>query len=132
MAISPIERAVERTGWPVLETADIDAFLEEGGPSILFFAGDSTRRPEAADVAVILPEIHAAFGACFRVGVIATDALPAAKERFNVHFLPTLTLMRGADLVGHIPRVQDWSVYQQKIGAFLRECAAQDREAVDG
>ena len=128
MAKDVLERAIERAGWTELDETSVDDFLKIGGPSVLFFTGDSSKRPEADDVAVILPELQKDSGNAFRVGVIRRDAFPALKDRFDVYFLPTLCLMHGEASWGNVARIQNWADYSEKFEAFLSEAPTQEKE----
>jgi hydrogenase-1 operon protein HyaE len=119
---SPLIRALtDRVGFPVLDAGTVDGFLAAGSPehALLFFTGDPVQRPEAADVAVILPELLAAFAPRLRAAVIARAAEPALMPRFRVAVLPSLVVTRGTDPVGVLPRVRDWSDYLARIEVYL-------------
>lgn len=126
---SPLIRALaERAGLPVLEAASADAFLapRPGRPvhTLLFFTGDPAQRSEAADVAVVLPELLAAFAGRLRAAIIARAAEPALLARFRVVVLPSLVVTRGPDPVCVLPRIRDWSVYLAEITQSLASDAA--------
>ncbi len=121
---SPLIRALtERHALPVLDAGTVDAFLAPGADApahaVLFFTGDPALRTEAADVAVVLPELLAAFAGRLRAGVIARPAEPVLAPRFRVVVLPSLVITRGADPVGVLPRVRDWPDYLVRITACL-------------
>ena len=56
--------------------------------ALLFFTGDPAQRSEAADVAVVLPELLAAFAGRLRAAIIARAAEAALAPRFRVVVLP--------------------------------------------
>ena len=117
---SPLIRALtERSGLPVLDAGTVDAFLAATPHALLFFTGDPAQRTEAADVAVVLPELLAAFAGRLRAAVIARTAEAALTPRFRVAVLPSLVVTRGADPVGVLPRIRDWSDYLARIDACL-------------
>lgn len=128
MARSVLDRSIERAGWDIVSKDSLEEFLAPGGKSILFFAGDSSKRPEADDVAVILPELQKEFNQAFRVGVVLRDAFPDLKARFSIHFLPTLCLLNGDTPVGNIVRIQNWQDYHSKIADFVALSGVSDLE----
>ncbi|MGY4363159.1 hypothetical protein ACVW0J_009652 [Bradyrhizobium sp. i1.7.7] len=83
-----------RSGLPEVDAATVDHFLggadEAGAVAVLLSAGDPNRFPEAIDVAVVLPELIAAFGNRLRGAIIARDAERVLGERFEVRVQPTL------------------------------------------
>lgn len=123
MATPLIDQLVLRHGLPRLDHATIDAFLspEDGAPAhaVLFFTGDATQRPETVDVAVVLPELLAAFRGRLRGAVIARDAEDALKARFHVAIVPSLVVTRGDATLGVLPRVRDWAEYLERIECWL-------------
>ena len=117
---SPLIRALAvRAGLPVLEVGTVDDFLAATPHALLFFTGDPAQRSEAADVAVVLPELLAAFAGRLRAGIIARAAEPALAPRFRVAVFPSLVITRGADPVGVLPRIRDWPEYLVRIAQCL-------------
>jgi hydrogenase-1 operon protein HyaE len=117
---SPLIRAlIGRTGLPVLDAGTVDSFLAANAHSLLFFTGDPAQRSEAADVAVVLPELLAVFARRLRAAVIARAAEPVLAPRFRVAVLPSLVLTRGPQPVCVLPRICDWSDYLARIGQGL-------------
>ncbi len=113
---------IERIGVPLIDEANIETVLgAQGGnhPFLLLFAGDPAQRPEAADVAVIFPELLKAFEGRLSGALIADGAEKSLGQRFHVDVLPSLAVIRGDLTIGVIPRVRDWSEYLEKIQTFL-------------
>jgi len=112
-----------RHGLPTLDVAEVDNFLTSaetaGAVPVLLFAGDPVRWPEAADVAVVLPELIEAFQGRLQGAVIATQAELALAPRFNVQVYPSLALWRNGKILDVIPKIKDWSVYVARITALL-------------
>ena len=118
---SPLVRALhERHGLPRLGAADIDGFLA-GAPAyaLILFAGDPRQRLESDDVAVVMPELLAAFGGRFRGAVIAREAEEGLKSRFGVVMAPSLVVTRGGETLDVIAKIRDWSEYVAKLSAAL-------------
>lgn len=121
---SALVRALsERTCLPVVDETTIDAFLApaagEPDNALLFFTGDPKQRPEADDVAVVLPELLHAFGGRLRGAVVGRAAEDKLKVRFNVVVMPSLVVTRRELPVGVLGKIRDWSEYVEKIGAWL-------------
>ncbi|EJW11484.1 Hydrogenase maturation factor HoxO/HyaE [Rhodovulum sp. PH10] len=112
---------------PLVDHRSIDTFLAPppGEPphALLFFTGDPAARGETGDVAVVLPELLAAFGGRLRAAVIARDAEDMLKGRFRVVVLPSLVMVRGADPIGVLPRILGWADYIDRISAWLDPAA---------
>jgi hydrogenase-1 operon protein HyaE len=113
----------ERTRLPFVDETTVDAFLApaagEAENAILFFTGDPTQRPEADDVAVVLPEVLHAFRGRLRGAVVLRAAEDKLKARFHVVVMPSLVVTRRDLPVGVLGKIRDWSEYVEKIGAWL-------------
>lgn len=129
--MSQIARSVVPGSLPFVDVKSIDDFLDarrgEAETAVLFFAGDPAR-PEANDVAVVLPELVTVFAGRIRAGLVAREAEAALMPRFGVRVLPSLALVRGGNTLGVIPKIQDWSVYIDRIGRLLDD----DRAGLQG
>jgi hydrogenase-1 operon protein HyaE len=115
-------------GLPTIDAESLDAFLAPGAGEpehvLLFFSGDPDQRNDSGDVAVVLPELLAAFPGRFRAGVIARSAEAALKIRCQVEVFPSLVVLRGQTLLDVLPRIRDWSDYLDRLSAALRPDAA--------
>lgn len=113
---------------PVVDTATVDELLAAApdAVTVLFFRGDATRAAEAADIAVILPELIASFRGRLRAAVVAADSERALMQRFGLNVAPGLALARPDRTLGVIPKVQDWSDYLAQIRAMLAVEAPSD------
>lgn len=113
----------ERAQLPVVDETNIDAFLAptegEAENTVLFFTGDPAQRPEADDVAVVLPEILQAFRGRLRGAVVKRGAEDKLKARFSVMVMPSLVVTRRDQPVGVLGKIRDWSEYVEKISAWL-------------
>ena len=122
---SALVRALsQRHGLPVVDAGSIDAFLApaagEAVHALLFFSGDPAQRSETNDVAVVMPELLAAFAGALRGAVGDEDAL---KTRFGVVVMPSLVVTRGGEPLAVIAKIRDWSEYVERIRACLIEGA---------
>lgn len=113
----------DRFGLPSVDATSIDAFLAPaaGEPehTLLFFSGDPAVRAETLDVAVVLPEILAAFPRRLRGAVVTRAAEAVLSSRFMVAVQPSLVVTRGAAPLAVLPKIRDWSDYMAKIEAAL-------------
>ena len=119
---SQLSALLARVGAPMLDesnAADILESAKANEPFLLFFCGDPAQRPEALDVAVIFPELLKAFGGRLRGAVVARGAEKALGAVYKVDVLPALAVIRNNVTIGVIPRIRDWSEYQEKIAALL-------------
>jgi hydrogenase-1 operon protein HyaE len=126
--MSPLLRQlVERRGLPLVDGTTLDAFLDSaaaaGESALLFFSGDGGQRSETADVAVVMPELLAAFAGRLRGAVIAPEAEEALRARFHAYVSPSLVVARGREPIGVLPKICDWAEYMSRIGAWLDPAA---------
>ncbi|WP_316206397.1 MULTISPECIES: hydrogenase accessory protein [unclassified Bradyrhizobium] len=121
-------RAHRRSGMPEVDGANIDDFLaaadRAAAVAVLLSAGDPVRFPEALDVAIVLPELITAFQGRLHGAVIARDAEAALGERFGVRVQPSLIFCRGGETLGLIAKVQDWSIYVDRISRLINRPAS--------
>ena len=125
---SALVRALsERHGLPVIDAGSIDAFLMpavgEADHTLLFFSGDPAQRSETNDVAVVMPELLAAFAGSLRGAVVARADEDALKSRFGVVVMPSLVVTRRGEPLAVIAKIRDWSEYVERIRACLIEGA---------
>ena len=116
-----IERLVAELGYPVIDLAGHDAFVARPGMNVLFFPGDPATVRDATDVAVVLPELVAAFDNRLAPGVVLDvygDGL-ALKRRYGFSEYPALVFVRGGGWVGTLTRIRDWSDYLSTIAALF-------------
>ncbi|AGS25256.1 hydrogenase expression/formation protein hupG (plasmid) [Rhizobium etli bv. mimosae str. Mim1] len=113
----------EKAHLPVVDETNIDAFLIPGSGepanAVLFFTGDPKQRPQADDVAVVLPQLLQAFSGRLRGALIGRAAEEKLKSRFNVVAMPSLVVTRREHPVGVLGNICDWSEYIEKISVWL-------------
>jgi hydrogenase-1 operon protein HyaE len=119
-----IDRLCRELGYPLLGAEAVDGFVAGALTSVLFLTGDPKKELESNDVAVILPELVAAFPGRLRPAVVSRAAEPELKARFGTHTVPALLFFRHGRLLGAIPRVRDWDEYRARIAALLDGDAA--------
>ncbi len=118
-----ISALAERHGLATVEENSIEAFLApaegEAEHCLLFFTGDPATRSETSDVAVVLPELIAAFQRRLRGAVVARAAEAALAPRFRVVVFPSLVVTRGGEPLAVFPKIRDWTEYLERIEAAL-------------
>ncbi len=117
------KRNLTRHGLPEVDAATVDQFLgsvdEARAIAVLLSAGDPGRFPEAIDVAVVLPELIEAFQGRLRGAIIARSDESALGQRFGVRVQPTLIFVTKGETLGLIAKIQDWSVYVDRITKLI-------------
>lgn len=129
-----LERLVRDCGIPEVDAASVDAFLAGPGDAVLFFSEDLKQHPESADVAVVLPELLAAFRGRLRAALVARASERELQKRYGFARWPALVFTRGGEQVGTITGIHDWDEYVEKVQSLLsaptrREVAAEAARA---
>lgn len=135
-----IERLVREFAFPEVDTGNVDAFVAQPGDTVLFFTENPAQHPETVDVAVILPELVAAFRGRLQAAVVSRGAERELQKRYGFARWPALVFVRGGDYVGAITSIQDWDFYLARVQELLdsptrREAAiaaARDNAAAAG
>lgn len=116
-----IERLMTELGYAEVDADNHDAFVARDGMNVLFFPGDPSTVKDATDVAVVLPELVAAFDGKLSPGVV-TDTFGDGKDlkrKYGFSHFPALVFVRGGEYVGAIVRVQDWAGYLDQVSELL-------------
>ena len=116
-----IERLMTELGYAEIDADNHDEFVATDGMNVLFFPGDPTTVKDATDVAVVLPELVAAFDGQLNPGVV-TDTFgdgKVLKRKYGFSYFPSLVFVRGGEYVGAISRIQDWGDYVDQVGELL-------------
>jgi hydrogenase-1 operon protein HyaE len=116
-----IERLIQELNYPEISLDNHDAFIEMPGMNVLFFPGNAETVKDATDVAVVLPELIAAFAPQLNPGVV-TDTYGASqklKQKYGFTHYPSLVFLRDGEYVGTISRIQNWTDYLAKINVLL-------------
>jgi hydrogenase-1 operon protein HyaE len=120
MTLHPlVERLVAQHGAARIDRTGLDAWLAGAGDRVLFFSGDPVRFPEGVDVAVVLPELQAAFGGRLQVGVVARDDEDAVARAVGAQHWPSLVFLHDGDYLGTVAGMQDWDVYLREVAQVL-------------
>ncbi|WP_434361234.1 hypothetical protein NF212_22820 [Parasalinivibrio latis] len=114
-----IERLNREYEYPILNEDNYRTFLESNPVAVLFFTENADRYPETLDVAVVLPELVAAFGNRFSAAVVSRELEDVLSPIYQVRQWPSLVFVKSGKGVGTIARIQDWAVYQEEINRIL-------------
>jgi len=106
-----------QASWVDAERAE--TFAEGTGDCVLFFSGDPVRFPECLDVAVVLPELQAAFPGRLRLGVVLPRDEDAVARRYSVQRWPSLVFLRDGRYVTTVAGMLDWTDYVARVGEAL-------------
>ncbi|MFO1232697.1 MAG: hypothetical protein U1E57_05590 [Paenacidovorax caeni] len=68
-----VQRLVQAHGAQWVGLDDAEAFTAGPGARVLFFCSDPGCASQGLDVAVVLPELHAALGRSFAIGAVPAD-----------------------------------------------------------
>jgi len=121
-----IERLHEDFGYPEVTLENHDGFVAADDIGVLFFPGDPKRYKETTDVAVVLPELVAAFGGQIRPAVVAKKDEIALQKHYGFRAWPSLVFVRSGGYLGTVSRMKNWAEYLEEIGELL---TAEPREA---
>ena len=116
-----IDRLLDEFGYPEVSLSNHDAFVGQEGMNVLFFPGDPNSVKDSTDVAVVLPELVAAFEDKLAPGVV-TDVRGDGAElqkKYGFGAYPALVFVREGEYVGAITRIQNWSDYIEEISNLL-------------
>ena len=119
-AMHPLmQRLVQETAADVLPADAVAAWADQPGLAMLVFAEDPERFKETLDIAVIVPELHAAAGRAFRVGLLPPAAARAVAPRYGFARWPAFVMLRDGQYLGAVDGIRDWDVYQAELGRLL-------------
>lgn len=119
-ALHPLlQRLVSQHGASLVSLASVADWEARPGDSALLFSGDPMRFPEGLDVAVVLPELQAAFGGAFRLGVAEREQDEAFARRYGSQRWPSLVFLRDGAYLGAVSGMKDWTVYLEEIANVL-------------
>ena len=119
-AMHPLmQRLVQETAADVLPADAVAAWADQPGLAMLVFAEDPERYKETLDIAVIVPELHAAAGRAFRVGLLPPAAARAVAPRYGFARWPAFVMLRDGQYLGAVDGIRDWDVYQAELSRLL-------------
>ena len=114
------DRLVAETGATVLHDASsFDDWAAQSGAAMVVFAEDPERFKEALDLAVIVPELHAASRGAFRVALLPPAASRLLAPRFGFARWPAFVMLRDGHYLGAVDGIRDWEVYVAELARLL-------------
>lgn len=114
-----IERLVTAHGARRVTRDTVADWEAEPGAGALLFAGDPVRFPEGLDVAVVLPEVRAACGTAFRLGVVPRADEEVLARRYGSNRWPSIVFLRDGAYLGTVSGMKDWDVFVEAVTAVL-------------
>lgn len=120
-------KAMLEDGSAISVTAEtLEAFLDgdTAAVSALFFTGDPEKKPETADVAVVLRELQRSNPERLRIAIIDRADEHDLKHKCGVMVLPSVAFFAGRKHLDTIPKIQDWAVYAEKLPQIFSKAEA--------
>lgn len=114
-----VTRLTAELGYPMIDPATAALPAETGGEWLIFLPGHGQKHLETADIAVILPELLAAFRGRLKAAVADAALEKGLRQQLDGIPLPALVVVRGHELLGAIPRVLDWHEYLDTITTMI-------------
>jgi hydrogenase-1 operon protein HyaE len=112
-------RLVSETSAAVLEADAFDAWATQPGPAMVVFAEDPERFKETLDMAVIVPELHAARARQFRVALLLPAAARVLARRYGFPRWPAFVMLRDGKYLGAVDGIRDWDEYVTELDRLL-------------
>jgi hydrogenase-1 operon protein HyaE len=114
-----LEQLFTKHGYENVAPASVDAFVQRSGHALLVFTEDPMRVRETLDLAVIVPQLSAAFPDRFRVGVLLPDAARRLQPRYGVRRWPAFIVLRDGAYVGAVEGLRGWDEYVGEVARLL-------------
>jgi hydrogenase-1 operon protein HyaE len=114
-----VARLVDTFGAQWVDADNTEAFAGGPGDRVLFFSGDPVRFPECLDVAVVLPELQAAFPGRLTIGVVLPRDEDAVARRWGAQRWPSLVFVREGRYVTTVAGMLDWTEFVARVGEAL-------------
>ncbi|MGX5845133.1 hydrogenase-1 expression HyaE [Mesorhizobium sp. ArgA1] len=114
-----LDGVISRYTYPVVGLEDHREIASAHRHGVLFFSGDWERLGESNDVAVILPELAAAFQGVFQPLVVDRGCERKLQAIYRFSAFPALVFLRDGEYLGVITRVLDWDDYLRETARIL-------------
>ncbi|MEM6682712.1 MAG: hydrogenase-1 expression HyaE [Pseudomonadota bacterium] len=126
MSQALLDNLSQEPGFTPVTADGLKAYLarDAGQVTALFFTGDPEKKLETADVAVVMRELVRMHAGSLRVGIIARSDERALMKQAHVAVLPSVAFFAGDTHIETISKIQDWSVYAEKIPQILSQAEA--------
>lgn len=119
-ALHPLlEQLFTRHGFARVDLDTLDAFANAPGHALLVFTEDPVRYKETLDLAVIAPEVAAAFAGRFRTGVLLPADARKAASRYGFARWPALVMLKDGHYVGAVDGLRNWDEYVEEVQRLL-------------
>jgi hydrogenase-1 operon protein HyaE len=119
-ALHPLlTRLVQLTGAAMPGADEFDAWARASGAAMVVFAEEPGRSKETLDIAVIVPELHAAAARAFRVALLLPEAARALAPRYGFARWPAFVMLRDGQYLGAVDGIRDWDVYLAELKSLL-------------
>ncbi len=112
-------RMRQLTGAALLDVDEVDDWVRLPGAAMLVFAEEPDRYKETLDLAVVVPELHAARPRAFRVGLLRPVVARAIAPRYGFARWPAFVMLRDGHYLGAVDGVRDWDVYLGEVDRLL-------------
>ncbi|HEX6018204.1 MAG TPA: hydrogenase [Burkholderiaceae bacterium] len=114
-----LQRLLQTTGAALLDADTLDPWLARPGTAMLVFADEPDRQKETLDLAVIVPELHAARRGAFRVALLLPALARGVAPRYGFARWPAFVLLRDGRYLGAVDGLRDWGAYLDALDALL-------------
>ena len=114
-----LQRLLQTTGAALLDAGALEPWLAQPGTAMLVFVDEPDRQKETLDLAVIVPELHAARPGAFRVGLLPPALARSVAARYGFARWPAFVLLRDGRYLGAVDGLRDWDVYLDALDALL-------------
>jgi hydrogenase-1 operon protein HyaE len=114
-----LERLCQLTEAAILDADAFEAWAGDAGTAMVVFADEPQRQKETLDIAVIVPELHAAAAGSFRVALLRPAAARALAPRFGFVRWPAFVMLRDGQYLGAVDGIRDWDDYLVELQRLL-------------
>jgi hydrogenase-1 operon protein HyaE len=114
-----LQRLLQTTGAALLDADTLEPWLAQSGAAMLVFVDEPDRQKETLDLAVIVPELHAARPGTFRVALLPSALARSVAPRYGFARWPAFVLLRDGRYLGAVDGLRDWGDYLDALDALL-------------
>jgi hydrogenase-1 operon protein HyaE len=119
LAYPLIARLFDHHRFTRVTSASFTEFTGRPGHALLLFLEDPVRYRETLDLAVIVPEVAAAFPGRLNVGVLLPEDARREAVRYGFRRWPAFVILDGGRYVGAIDGLRNWDEYLNEVAALL-------------
>lgn len=114
-----LERVSSSANIADLNNESFASFIKTEVDTLIFFLDDPVRRPEAMDLAVLIPDIKTLCAKEVTCGFLRAESSRQLMPKYGINKLPCILLLRNSEYVGVIIGLKNWNEYQEEITALL-------------